>query len=137
MSREAARIDITTAVSAAASAWIAYPMVVDYENRELVDYALQVKPFLGVDLVYHDGEQMDIGVSPLVGAYGSIALAVCVPEGKGTSEPNLVMDYFTSNLQLKQWSLVRTGVARPQPSVSRKGWYCLVTLINFWYYEPA
>lgn len=137
MSREAARIDIATAVNAAAAAWVSYPVVVDYENRDLVDYASQVKPFLGVDIVYHGGEQMDMGPSPLVGAYGSIALAVCVPEGKGTSESNLLMDHFTTRLQLKQWALVKTEAARPQPSVPRKGWYCLVTLINFWYHEPA
>lgn len=137
MSREAARVDIATAVKSAADAWPDYPVVVDYENRKLVDFATQVKPYLAVDIIYYDGRQMDMGVAPLVGVYGQIALAVCVQEGRGISDANKLMDYFTTALQLKTWALVRTHVAKPQRSVDRFGWHCLVTLVDFWYHEPA
>lgn len=137
MSREAARVDITTAIQTAAAAWVTYPVLVDYENRELVDYAAQINPYLAVDIVYYSAEQMDLGTSPFVGVQGQIALAVCVQEGRGTAKANLLMDHFTTALQLKNWSLVRTKVARPQRTVTRKGWYCLVTLVDFWYHEPA
>jgi hypothetical protein len=137
MSRTAARVDIVTAVQAAATSFAAFPVVVDYDNKNMVDYAAQVKPYLAVDIVYYDGQQMDLGINPLVGAYGQIALAVCVQEGKGVLPSELLMDHFVSNLQLKQWSLVKTHAAKPQPSVVRKGWYCTVTLINFWYHEPS
>ena len=137
MSREAARIDINTAISVAAAAWGAYTVLVDYENRDLVDYASQTNPHLAVDIVYYDGKQMDLGAAPTIGRYGQIMLAVCVQEGQGTSRANQLMDHFESALQLKNWSLVRTHAAKPQRSVNRKGWFCLVTLVDFWYHEPA
>jgi hypothetical protein len=96
MSREAARIDINTAINTAAAAWVAYPVLVDYENRELVDFASQTNPHLAVDIVYYDGKQMDLSSTPTVGRYGQIMLAVCVLEGQGTSRANLLMDHFES-----------------------------------------
>jgi hypothetical protein len=137
MSREVAQTDISTAIQAAAAAWPGYTVAVDYENRDFIDFTAQVNPYLAVDIVYYDGQQMDLGAAPLVGIYGQIMLAVCVQTGRGTSDANKLMDYFTSALQLKNWSLVRTKVARPQRSVDRLGWHCLVTLVDFWYHEPA
>lgn len=134
MTRETARIDIATAIQAAAAAFPNYPVIVDYENKALIDYAAQDDPYLAVDIVYYDGKQMDLGPNPMVGTYGRIVLAVCVQDGRGTSKANVLMDYFSHNLQLKKLFLVQTEIARPQPSVDRKGWYCLVTMINFWYH---
>lgn len=137
MSRETARVEIVAAIQAAAAAFAGWTVLVDYENRDLVDFDTQEKPYLAVDLVYYDGKQMDLGPNPLVGAYGSIALAVCVKEGKGTSESNLLIDHMTKALQLKRWPVVQTAVGQPQGNLLRKGWFCMVTLINFWYHEPA
>jgi hypothetical protein len=137
MSRTLARVDIVTAVQAAAASFAAFQVVVDYDNKNLVDYAAQVKPYLAVDIIYYDGQQMDLGAKPLVGAYGQIALAVCTQEGKGVLLSDQLMDHLVANLQLKDWPLVRTQAARPQPSRTVKGWYTTVTFINFWYHTPS
>ena len=135
MNREPARVEIVTAISAAAQAWTSYICQVDYDNKDHVDYATQLNPYLAVDIVYMDAQQMDLGTNPIVQAYGNIMLAVSVKEGKGTSQANLLMAHFTSALQFKLWPLVETYVARPQPNAYRKGWCSLLALIPFHHQE--
>lgn len=138
MSREAARVEIVTAIEALKTAWTGgYTPVIDYDNRELVNIAGQTNPYLSVELVYLDGQQMDLGPQPLVGTYGQIWLAVLVKRGKGTSQANALMDYFEKGLQLQRWTLVSTQVKRPQPARQLKENYALVSLIDFWYHETS
>jgi hypothetical protein len=137
MNLEAARLAIVALTNNAAAAFGTWTVQVDWENRDLVNYAAQAKPFVAMDIVYYDGKQKSLGPNPWVGSYGYIALAVCIPEGKGTSEGNQLMSHMANALQLKLLPAIQTEVARPQPSVPRKGWYCMVTLINFSYHEPT
>lgn len=133
MNRQLARLDIVTAVQNAAIAWTDYPCVVDYENRDHIDYSAQVNPYAALDIVYLDGRQMDLGQNPLVRVYGQILLAVCVQEGKGTAGANMLSDHFTKALQFQRWLTVETQVAKPQPNVYKKGWCCLTTIVPFEY----
>lgn len=139
MSRKVAHSEIITAAEAARVAWATqpggWPVVMDTDNRSLIDFSTQVNPYVSLDIVYTDGKQMDMGLQPWVGHYGYVALAVCIAEGKGTSKANLLMDFMSSRLQLKTLPLVQLEVARPQASVTRMGWFCLVTMINFSYHE--
>ena len=137
MSQLVARQDIAAAIEAARAAWTPYNLVVEQENRDIIDQVTQVNPYVGVDLMFYDGQQMDLGPAPLVGVYGHILLAVCTQEGKGTSGVTPVMDHMSQALSRKTFSLVKTSVPKPQPYVIRKGWYCQLSLINFWYHELA
>ena len=137
MSQSVARQDIAAAIEAARAAWTAYPLVVEQENRDVIDQVTQVNPYVGVDVVFYDGQQMDLGPDPLQGIYGQIYLAVCTQEGKGTSGVTPLMDYMNKALSRRTFSLVKTAVPKPQPYVIKKGWYCQISLINFWYHELA
>lgn len=137
MSQSVARQDIAAAIEAARAAWTPYNLVVEQENRDIIDQVTQVNPYVGVDVVFYDGQQMDLGPDPLQGVYGHIFLAVCTQEGKGTSGVTPVMDYMSKALSRKTFSLVKTMVPKPQPYVIKKGWYCQISLINFWYHELA
>lgn len=140
MTREAARVDITTAMEAANTAWNGihgYKITVDWENKDLVDFASEPHPYAALDIVYYDGEQLDLSNKPLARMRGHIALMVCVKNGLGTSEANKIMDFFSKALHYKDFDLVHTHVQSPQPSVPRNGWWCLVTMIDFWYNELA
>lgn len=137
MSQSQARQEIATAVEAARVAWTDYPLIVEQENRDIVNLATQVNPYVAVDVVFYDGKQMDLGPEPLQGVYGQIFLGVFTQEGKGTSQVTPLSDYMGKALSRKDFALVKTGVPSPQPAVTRKGWYCQVTLVNFWYHELA
>lgn len=137
MSQTQARQEIAAMVEAARLAWTAYPLVVEQENRDIINYATQVNPYVSVDVLFYDGKQMDLGPEPLQGVYGQIYLAVCTQEGKGTSAVSPVIDHMSRALSRRVLPLVRTEVPQPQPSVTRKGWYCQVILVNFWYHELA
>lgn len=137
MSQTQARREIATAIEAARLAWTDYPLVVEQENRDVINYATQVKPFVSVDVVFYDGKQMDLGPEPLQGVYGQVYIAVCTQEGKGTSEVTPVIDHMSKALSRQSFPLVKMGVPQPQPAVTRKGWYCQVTLVSFWYHELA
>lgn len=137
MSQTAARQEIAAVIEAARAGWIPYALVVEQENRDVVDLATQINPYVGVDVVFFDGQQMDLGQNPIQGVYGQIFLAVCTQEGKGTSLVSPLMDYMSKALSRLQLATVRTEVPKPQPAVTRKGWYCQVCLVNFWYFEPA
>lgn len=135
MSREAARIEIYGMVRAAAAAWIAWPVIIDFENRPSVDFTAQPKPYLAVDIVYYDGKQVDMADNPYVGRYGNILLAAMTPVGRGTSESNLLIDHFSKYLQMKGMPLISTKAARPLPPVEPLGWYGTMASVDFWYYE--
>lgn len=137
MNSEGIRVELTQLTQDAVALFTDWSVKVDWENRELVDYAGEPHPYLAMDIIYIDGKQKSLGIKPWTGTYGYIALAVCTPEGKGTSESNKLMDHMANALQLKLLPLCQTEVARPQPPVSRKGWYCKVTLINFSYHEST
>lgn len=137
MTQAAARVEIVTAVEAAKAAWTAYPLEVEYENRNTVNLATVVNPYVGVDIVFYDAKQADLGPEPLQGVYGHVFFAVCTQEGRGTSQVTALSDHMGKALSRKAFPLVKTGVPKPQPAVTRKGWYCQVTLVSFWYHELA
>lgn len=137
MSQTQARQEIAAVVEAARVAWTAYPLIVEQENRDVVNLATQVNPYVGVDVIFYEGRQMDLGPDPLQGVYGQILIGVFTQEGKGTSQVSPLSDYMGKALSRKTLPLVKTLVPQPQPAVTRKGWYCQVTLVDFWYHELA
>lgn len=133
MSFSQARIDIATAVQQIKTAWSAYDLVVETDNRNNVDYATQVNPFLQVDTVYISGQQLDMADVPKIAQYGQIILSVVSKEGTGVVAANTLLDFVIPYLERKDFTCIRTKAAEPQPSKFVKGWFYQVILINFWW----
>lgn len=133
MSYAQARTDIATAVAAAVAAWVAYPLVVEMDNRSAVNYDTQQKPFLQVDSYYLGGDQLDLGDSPLVKQYGQIMLSVVSKEGTGIAESAALADFLVPYFELKNFVVVRTHAAEPQKSRILRGWHYQPVLIPFWF----
>lgn len=134
MSRDVDTQAIRTRIETAKAAWSAYTLLVDYENLGDIDLAAQVNPYLAVDIVYLDGEQLDLSDNPLVGDFGSIVIAAGVKEGSGTRGLIQLLDHFRPYLQLKDdIGNVRTKAARMSKApVPRMGFYFLTMTIPFW-----
>lgn len=134
MTFDQVRQDIVTEIERAKEAWGLYPLLVDYDNRPAIDLAQQEDPYLMVDILWGEAQQLDLGQNPLVADYGLIALAAGVKEGRGTVGLLKLLSHFRPYLQLRDdLGVVRTKVgtigARP---LEKNGFFYLTLLIPFW-----
>jgi hypothetical protein len=133
-----ARQAIVTEIERARLAWNAvggnYTLLVDYENFNEVDLSSQVNPYLAVDIVFRDTNQLDLGLAPILRDDGQIMLAVGVKEGGGTQEASRLLDFIRPYLQLRTDLLngVRTHESKVQPPRRVAGFYFVPVVIGFW-----
>lgn len=129
--------DVATAVQTAAAAWSAYTLKVQYENRDLVDLAVQTEPFVAVETVFMRGHQADMGPKPLTVQYGQIVLVAMVKQGGGTQAATALLDHFVSYLELKNLPTIRTHSAVADKRFPKLGWEGYPLVIPFWYHRVA
>lgn len=141
MSLEAAVKGIRTAIEAAKTAWDAVPgnyvLQIEHDNRTTVDLAALTTPYLMVDILWQDGQQMDLSTRPMTTDYGHIALAAGVKEGGGTLELIRLLDFVRPYLQLRDDIGVRTEVASLQKQVYQNGYCYQPMLILFWFTQVS
>lgn len=126
------RQSIVTAVEAAKVSFTDYPLVIEYDNRIIVDTATQLDPFLVVNIRFLDGAQADLSTNPIHRKIGQIHLQAAVKEGSGTAKAYTLIEHFYQALQQSQFGGVRTRMAsfaREQPF---KGWVYYPALVPFW-----
>lgn len=132
------RAAIVAEIERAKAAWSAYTLLVDYENKGQIDLSQVTVAYLAVDIVGLDGEQLDLGDSPLTQAGGQIVLAAGAKDGSGTVEQLKLLDHFTPYLQLRDdLAGVRTRVARRQPPRVAGGFYYLPLIVSWWAVEVS
>jgi hypothetical protein len=134
MSFISARRDIVQAVEQARSDW-PRPLIVSYENQTLLDVPSQTEVYLCVEIHMLDAQQLDLGHSPFVEEMGQIHLVAHAPENGGSEPAKRLLDHFRPYLELKNFSLVRTRVARGGPSKTVAGWECWPMVVPIWYHR--
>jgi hypothetical protein len=138
MSNEAARNSIATEIERAKTAWTEYTLLVEYPNRDPINLATQTNPFLKVDIVFMDGEQLDLGDRPLTRNWGQIILAAGGKFGTGQVPLLKLLRHFRPYLQLRDnLGSVRTAVAKPQNARTHLGWHYEIESISFWLDEVS
>lgn len=138
MSLETIRIDITTRCEALKSAFSGgYPLVVEYDNRDIVDMATQVNPFLQVSIKVLDGEQVSLSTNSAHRWSGVIALSAVVPCGSGTGKANTLLEHFYKGLHRNSFGSIRTFMAEPGGNKEHLGWLYVSALVPFWSDQPA
>lgn len=113
------------------AAWTAYTLAVEYDNRILVDLKTQTNPFLDARVIFMDGEQVDLGVSPRSRMFGQLHLSAVVREGAGWKQPRELLDFFVPSLSLITLNGVRMQGARPSKQHPHLGWVYYPVLIPF------
>lgn len=131
MSLLQARNDIAVVVQAVKTAWAAYPLRIETDNRDSIDYARQQQAFLQLDTKFLSAEQLDLGNSPKVSQYGQIILSAAAKEGSGITECLTLLDFVVPYFEHKTFGIVRTQTAQAQASKTIKGWLYQPVLINF------
>lgn len=140
MSAEAIRQGIITEVERARTAWSAYTLLVDYENRDLVDLEAieDGQAYLAVDIVFLSGNQLDLGQSPMIEDAGHIILAAGAKMGAGTAQQVKLLDHVRPYLQLRDdLGIARTEAGKLQRPQMRQGFYYLPLIVPFWSHAQA
>lgn len=143
MSNQLVRQAIVAEIERAKAAWDSVPgnspLLVDYENSSALDLSQQVVPYLAVDIIFRDGEQIDLNPEPNIMDDGSIVVAAGVKEGLGTQQAERLRDFIRPYLQLRDDLAhgVRTHAAKPYPPRTAKGFYYLPLSVTFWRVAPA
>lgn len=131
MSLSTARQDIAGMLQNIKTAWVAYPLIIETDNRNNVDYATQDKPFLQADVVFFSAEQLDLSITPFTKQYGQIILSAVVKDGTGVVDVLALLDFAIPYVERKTLSKVRTETAEVvKPKVDR-GLYYQPVIINF------
>lgn len=131
MSLSLARTDIATAVQAIKTAWTTYPLAIETDNRDSIDYAKQQKPFLQLDTVFLSAEQLDLGPASKTRQYGQLVLSAAVKEGSGVAEALALLDFAIPYIERQNFVVVRTDAAEAHPAKTIKGWVYHPVVVNF------
>lgn len=137
MSLNQIRSDMTAAVEAAASTFSAYPLIIEYDNKIIVDTAKQVNPFLQVRMKLLDGYQMELANKPHHRLVGQIELAAVVKVGAGSAKAYQLLDHFYPKLHKTRLGTLRTMMALPGPVKDHLGWSYYPVLIPLWVDQPT
>lgn len=138
MSREQVRIAVANTVVSMQAAWKAakgVDLVVETDNRKMVDQATQEKPYLQVQIRYMAAEQADMADNPFIRTDGQILLAVVAKENSGTSEANELIDFVRPYFELKNIGPAQCKAVEDKSAVPKNGWYYSPAIVNFWYHR--
>lgn len=127
------RQDIATVLQAIKTAWVAYPLVIDTDNRNLVDYSVQANPFLQVDTIYLSADQLDLSANPKVKQYGQLILSVVAKDGTGVVDILTLLEFITPYFDMKDFSSARFHAGEVYKPKVVNGWYYQPVLFNFWF----
>ena len=134
VTREQAREAIASKVLALEATWTTYSLVVDYDNRNLVNYGTQSSPFLSVEILFIDGYQTDLGPAGAQRVLGSIILTARVKSGSGVKQANELLEHFYPSMhKTDAMAPVRTFVAKFTRAHPDRGWVGESVVIPFWY----
>lgn len=132
--REEARVALVTKVEALKATWTAYTLVVQYDNRLLVDLAKQTNPYLRVSMEYLDGNQIALGPNGGHRLIGAIVVEAWVKEGAGMKQANDLLQHFYPSMHMTDSMFpLRTYAAQFRSGNAVKGWVAEAAIIGFWH----
>lgn len=138
MSLEVIRVDVVTRIEQLKATFSGgYTLLIEYDNRIVVDTKTQKDPFLCVKVKFLDAEQANLSSNPTHRFYGQIHLAAAVPEGSGVSKANLLLAHFYKGMQHSAFGSVRTLMAMPAPPRPHLGWEYYAMAVPFWSDQPS
>ena len=129
---EQARVALVTKIEALKATWVAYPLLVQYDNRDNINYATQVNPFLRVCLDYLDGSQIALGPNGGHRMMGVILLEAWVKQGQGSKLGNDLLEHFYLGVhQTDSLPPLRTRAAEMRSGNKINGWVATAAVIGF------
>lgn len=108
-----------------------YTLLIEYDNRIVVDTTKQTDPFLTVELDFSDSEQADLSNNPVQRYSGMLTLNAAVPLGSGRAQALKLLDWFYPQLQRKAFGVVRTEMARVRVERRHNNWVYYPVYVPF------
>ena len=112
-----------------------YPLLVESENRSIVDQAGQTRPYLQVTIEVLDAEQASLGPRPQVKHVGQILLAAVVKDGAGTLEAKALLDFAMPYFSTLTFGTLQCQAAKPTRGREVKGWWYQPAIVPFFYFQ--
>lgn len=136
-SQTTARMNIMTAAAALQAAWTDYPLLIEADNRDVVDQATQQDPYLQVSIQMIKGEQLDMADRPLVEQRGQILICAVAKAGSGSAGTAKLLDFCESYFDMKELGIVRCHAFEAQKARANLGWYYAPAIVNFWFVRTS
>jgi hypothetical protein len=137
VTKEESRVAIVTKIEALKATFSpspSYTLVIEYENRNLVNWATRTDPVLCVEILYIDGFQSNLAANTNHRVMGSILLKALVKKGQGVMAANKLLEHFYPAMHMSEAMFpVRTRATRLTKEPMEKDWFCEVAVIPFWY----
>jgi hypothetical protein len=112
-------------------------LVVQYDNRDVVNVETQTEPYLCCEVTFMDGEAGSIGSEPLGRYYGAVWLSINVKQGDGSAEALTLLGELAGLFKSQMLAnLVYTGVPRPLPGRPGAGWWVSSLRVPFRIQRP-
>lgn len=111
----------------------AYPLVVETSNRDVVDQALQVKPYLKVTVAFMGGDQMDMADKPRIKQHGQVLLCAVAKGGSGEAEALELLDFITPYFDLARLGSIECHACTAVDAKEDKGWWHAPAIVDFYY----
>lgn len=108
-----------------------YPLVIEYDNRVMVESATQEDPFLCLEVVTHAGRQADLSSNPIHRLVGHVILTAKVKVGEGTKRQTDLLEFFYTRLQRRKLGPAILEMADFDKPRTVKGWVGYSALIPF------
>lgn len=110
-------------------------LIVEYDNRIVVDTTTQEEPFLCVAVEFKDAIQPEL-TKRIHRFIGFIRVSVASKVGDGTAKSNQILDYFYPKIHGKDHDKVRCLMADVMPDRPHLGWVYQTMAIPFWSDQP-
>jgi hypothetical protein len=131
------RLDVMTVVKQIQTDWTAYPLLVETDNRVIIDQATQANPYLRVEIVPLVSDQMDLGAHPHVRQTGQILLYAVAKEGAGAALSEALLDFVTPYFDLKRFTTIQCHSVQAQKPIAKTGWWWNPAIVNYFYFRAT
>ena len=138
MSQTQASIDIAAVIKRMIADHTSYPLIVEQDNRKVVDSTGQVNPWLKVQVKFMGAGQIDLGnTHQTVQQWGQVWLvATCLP-GDGTAAVKALLDFVRPYFNVKQLGVAKLTFNAVSGGAGKevKGLWVEPAIVDFYYHE--
>lgn len=112
-------------------------LVIELDNRDVVDQGTQQDVYLSVEIIPMNGEQADMADRPKVLQEGQILLSAVARCGSGASESNVLLDFLTPYFDMKDLANVRCHAVKAVQPKEKNGWRYAPAIVDYWYHRTS
>lgn len=111
----------------------AYPLVIETDNRDVVDLALQEQPYLQVTVDFMGADQISLGEKPRVKQHGQLLLCAVAKGGTGKAASLALLDFVMPYFDMESMGGVEFHAAEAAGAKEIKGLWRATALVNFYF----